>query len=288
MAQDEANLANARVDAQRYRKLAAANFGSQQQAATQQALVAQLEAQLRADKAMIDNAATTLDYATIRSPIDGRTGIRLVDVGNILHGSDQTGIVVVTQLKPLWVVFTVPQQSLAQLQKAQAAGHAKVAALASDNSTVIETGELAVIDNQIDAQTGTVRVKALFQNPDLALWPGQFVNARVTVDTLQNVVTVPSPAVQRGPNGAFIYLLRADGTAALRNVVTRRQDETVARAGLRARRRRAGDRLRLLAPFRRLQSACRGERGGAGARGGRRREAPQARRRRGKEMSRAQ
>ncbi|CAN2534789.1 Multidrug+resistance+protein+MdtA [Methylocapsa aurea] len=228
MAQDEANLANARVDAQRYRKLAAANFGSQQQAATQQALVAQLEAQLRADKAMIDNAATTLDYATIRSPIDGRTGIRLVDVGNILHGSDQTGIVVVTQLKPLWVVFTVPQQSLAQLQKAQAAGHAKVAALASDNSTVIETGELAVIDNQIDAQTGTVRVKALFQNPDLALWPGQFVNARVTVDTLQNVVTVPSPAVQRGPNGAFIYLLRADGTAALRNVVTRRQDETVA------------------------------------------------------------
>jgi multidrug efflux system membrane fusion protein len=228
MAQDEANLANARVDAQRYRKLAAANFGSQQQAATQQALVAQLEAQLRADKAMIDNAATTLDYATIRSPIDGRTGIRLVDVGNILHGSDQTGIVVVTQLKPLWVVFTVPQQSLAQLQKAQAAGHAKVAALASDNSTVIETGELAVIDNQIDAQTGTVRVKALFQNPDLALWPGQFVNVRVTVDTLQNVVTVPSPAVQRGPNGAFIYLLRADGTAALRDVVTRRQDETIA------------------------------------------------------------
>jgi len=228
MAQDDANLANARVDAQRYRKLAASNFGSQQQAATQQALVAQLEAQLRADKAMIDNAATTLDYATIRSPIDGRTGIRLVDVGNILHGSDQTGIVVVTQLKPLWVVFTVPQQSLAQLQKAQAAGHAKVAALASDNSTAIEIGELSVIDNQIDPQTGTVRVKAIFQNPDLALWPGQFVNVRVTVDTLQNAVTVPSPAVQRGPNGAFIYLLGADGTAVLRNVVTRRQDETIA------------------------------------------------------------
>ncbi|TDX66836.1 multidrug efflux system membrane fusion protein [Methylosinus sp. sav-2] len=228
MAQDEANLANARVDAQRYRKLAAANFGSQQQAATQQALVAQLEAQLRADKAAIDNAETTLDYATIRSPIDGRTGIRLVDVGNILHKSDQTGIVVVTQLKPLWVVFTVPQQSLPQLQKAQAAGHAKVAALAADNSTVIETGELAVIDNQIDAQTGTVRVKAVFQNPDLALWPGQFVNVRVTVDMIANAVTVPSPAVQRGANGAFIYLLGADGTAVLRNVVTRRQDEAIA------------------------------------------------------------
>ncbi|WP_246721859.1 efflux RND transporter periplasmic adaptor subunit [Methylosinus sp. H3A] len=228
MAQDEANLANARVDAQRYRKLAAANFGSQQQAATQQALVAQLEAQLRADKAAIDNAETTLDYATIRSPIDGRTGIRLVDVGNILHKSDQTGIVVVTQLKPLWVVFTVPQQSLPQLQKAQAAGHAKVAALAADNSTVIETGELAVIDNQIDAQTGTVRVKAVFQNPDLALWPGQFVNVRVTVDMIANAVTVPSLAVQRGANGAFIYLLGADGTAVLRNVVTRRQDEAIA------------------------------------------------------------
>lgn len=237
---------------------------------------------------MIDNAATTLDYATIRSPIDGRTGIRLVDVGNILHGSDQTGIVVVTQLKPLWVVFTVPQQSLAQLQKAQAAGHAKVAALASDNSTVIETGELAVIDNQIDAQTGTVRVKALFQNPDLALWPGQFVNARVTVDTLQNVVTVPSPAVQRGPNGAFIYLLRADGTAALRNVVTRRQDETVAVLASEL----GAEEQVIVSGFSRLSAGSKvrvaESEAGAGARGGRRREAPQARRRRGKEMSRAQ
>jgi len=227
-AQDEANLANARIDASRYQKLLVGNFGSKQQYATQKALVAQLEAQVRADQAAIDNARTTLDYATIRSPIDGRTGIRLVDVGNILHPGDASGIVVVTQLKPIWVVFTVPQQSLPALQKAQGGGAAKVAALGPDNASVIETGELSVIDNQIDAQTGTVRVKAKFQNPELALWPGQFVNVRIVVDTLKNVVTLPSPAVQRGPNGAFVYLLGPGGTAVMKNIATGRQDDQVA------------------------------------------------------------
>ncbi|MGZ9117172.1 MAG: efflux RND transporter periplasmic adaptor subunit, partial [Methylocystis sp.] len=176
-AQDEANLANARVDLARYERLLVGAYASKQQHATQKASVAQLEALVRADKAAIDNAKTTLDYATIRSPIDGRAGIRLVDVGNILHASDQTGIVVITQLKPIYVVFTLPQQALPAVQKAE--GKAKVSALGPDNATPIEIGELTVIDNQIDQQTGTVRLKATFANPKLALWPGQFVNVRL-------------------------------------------------------------------------------------------------------------
>ncbi len=181
-----------------------------------------------ADKAAIDNAKTTLDYATIRSPIDGRAGIRLVDVGNILHASDQTGIVVITQLKPIYVVFTLPQQALPAVQKAQAQGRAKVSALGPDNATPIEIGELSVIDNQIDQQTGTVRIKATFANQTLSLWPGQFVNVRLMLDTLKNVIVTPSPAVQRGPNGAFVYVAGPDDIATMREVTTGRQDEKIA------------------------------------------------------------
>lgn len=227
-AQDEATLANARIDLVRYQKLAASNYGSQQQYTTQKYLVAQLEAQVRADQASIDSAKTTLDYCTIHSPIDGRTGIRLVDVGNILHASDQTGILVVTQLKPIYVFFTIPQQFLPAVQRAQEKGAPKVNALGSDNATVIESGELSVIDNQIDQATGTARIKATFANGHLRLWPGEFVNVRVVVDQLKNAVTVPSPAVQRGPSGAFIYVLGADGAATLTNVTTGQQDESIA------------------------------------------------------------
>lgn len=226
-AQDEANLANARVDLTRYEKLVAGKFLSAQQYSTQKAQVSQLEAQVRADQAAIDNAKTTLDYATIISPIDGRVGIRLVDVGNILHPSDANGIVVVTQLRPIYVVFTLPQQALPAVQKAQAAGVAKVRALAPDNTTTLETGELTVIDNQIDQLTGTVRLKATFQNADLGLWPGQFVNVRLMLDTIRNAVVTPSPAVQRGPSGAFVYVLGDDGRAHMRNVTTGRQDENI-------------------------------------------------------------
>jgi multidrug efflux system membrane fusion protein len=225
-AQDEANLANARIDLQRYQKLVAGKFLSHQQFATQQALVQQLEAQLRADQAAIDSARTTLDYATIRSPINGRAGIRLVDVGNLLRASDQTGIVVITQLKPIFVVFTLPQQALGTVQMAQARGEAKVLALGPDNASVIAQGRLAVIDNQIDQLTGTVRLKAEFANEDMALWPGQFVNVRMMTDTIRNAVVAPSPAVQRGPNGAFVYVLNEEGKAQIRPVTTGRQDET--------------------------------------------------------------
>lgn len=224
-AQDEANLANVRIDLVRYQKLAAGNYGSQQQAATQKALVAQLEAQVRADQGAIDNAKATLDFTTIRSPIDGRTGIRLVDVGNILHASDSTGIVVITQLKPIYVVFTVPQQALPAVQKAQARKPAIANALAADNTSVLGTGAVSVIDNQIDQTTGTVRIKAQFANEGLALWPGQFVNIRLIVDTIRQASVVPSAAVQRGPNGAFVYVVNEDETVSMKAVTTSRQDE---------------------------------------------------------------
>ncbi len=228
-AQDEANLANARIDVVRYQKLAVSNYGSQQQYTTQKYLVAQLEAQVRQDQAQIDSAKTTLDYCTIRSPIDGRTGIRQVDVGNILHAADQTAIIVVTQLKPIYVFFTIPQERLPELQRAKAKGQPKVAALAGDNATIVEDGgEVSVIDNQIDQTTGTAKIKATFANQGLRLWPGKFVNVRVVVDQIKNAVTVPSPAVQRGPSGAFVYVMDENGAATLTNVTTGQQDENTA------------------------------------------------------------
>lgn len=226
-AQDEANLANARVDLDRYKRLVAGKFLSQQQFTTQKALVQQLEAQVRADQAAIDSAKTTLDYATIRAPIDGRAGIRLVDVGNLLRASDQNGIVVITQIRPIYVIFTLPQQSLAAVQKAQRDGEARVLALGQDNASQLAKGALAVVDNQIDQLTGTVRLKAIFQNEDLSLWPGQFVNVRLMLETIKQAIVTPSPAVQRGPAGAFVYVLGEDGLAHMRPVTTGRQDETL-------------------------------------------------------------
>jgi multidrug efflux system membrane fusion protein len=227
-AQDEATLANARLDLVRYQKLTVGHYGSQQQYDTQKYLVAQLEAQVRADQAAIDSAKTTLDYCTIRSPIDGRTGIRLVDVGNILHAADLTGILIITQLKPIYVIFTIPQQALPAARNAMAKGSSHVSALGPDNTTVIETGNVSVIDNEIDQTTGTARIKATFPNTTLRLWPGQFVNVRLVVDTIKQAVVVPSTAIQRGPSGAYVYMLGQDAVATLRNVTTGQQDENIA------------------------------------------------------------
>jgi multidrug efflux system membrane fusion protein len=227
-AQDEATLANARLDLLRYQRLTVGHYGSQQQYDTQKYLVAQLEAQVRADQAAIDSSKTTLDYCTIHSPIDGRTGIRLVDVGNILHASDQTGILIITQLKPIYVIFTIPQQSLLAARNAIAKGSSHVSALGPDNTTVIETGNVSVIDNAIDQATGTARIKATFPNTGLRLWPGQFVNVRLIVDTIKRAVVVPSTAIQRGPSGAYVYVLGQDDVATLKNVTTGQQDENVA------------------------------------------------------------
>jgi multidrug efflux system membrane fusion protein len=227
-AQDEAQLANARLDLERYGRLTQTNSATRQQYDTQKALVAQLEAQVQADQGAIDNTKAVLSYTKIIAPLAGRTGIRQVDAGNIVHAADQTGIVVITQVKPIAVIFTLPQQQLARVNKAFADGPLAVQALADDNRTVVDRGTLQVIDNQVDQTTGTVKLKAEFPNADLQLWPGQFVNVKLLVDTLRAVIVVPSAAVQRGPNGTFVYVANDDNTVAVHPVTVAQQDDTQA------------------------------------------------------------
>jgi len=227
-AQDEATVANARIDLERYTKLVAANSGSKQQADTQKALVAQLEAQIQSDSAAIDNARTMLSYTKITAPLDGRTGIRLTDEGNLVQASDPTGIVVLTQVHPISVLLNLPKQQFPQVNKAFAKGSLPVEAVGPDGKTAIDHGTLQVIDNQMDQTTGTIRMKAEFPNPNLDLWPGQFVNVRVLVDTLKQVVTVPVAAVQRGPNGTFAYVVDAESKANVRPITVTQQDDTTA------------------------------------------------------------
>jgi multidrug efflux system membrane fusion protein len=223
-AQDQANLANARVDLGRYTKLAATAYTSAQQADTQKATVAQLEAQVAQDQAMIDTARAQLSYTIITSPIDGRTGIRQVDQGNLVHAADTTGIVVLTTLKPISVVFTLPQQDLDAVAAAQAQGTPEVLALpqgadtATEAMVPIDTGTLAVLDNQVDPATGTIKLKATFPNAGLRLWPGAFVTVRLKVDTRLSAIVVPPAAVQRGPQGPYLYVVNADLTASRRPV----------------------------------------------------------------------
>ena len=232
-ASDEALVNNAQVDLVRYQKLAETQYGSHQQADTQKALVAQDTAQLAQDQAAIDNAKATLDYATIRSPIDGRTGIRVVDQGNLLHASDSTGIVTVAQVKPIAAVFNLPQQWLRQVNGAAAKGTLRLEARDGSTGELLDTGTLQVVDNTVDQTTGTVKMKGSFPNADAQLWPGQFVNLRLYVDTLSHAVVVPTPAVQRGPDGPFVYRVE-DGKAVMAPVQTGRQTEadTVVTAGL--------------------------------------------------------
>ena len=222
---DEAQLANARLDLERYNNLIKTNAATRQQLDTQRAMVAQLEAQVKLDQGAIDNAKTYLDYCTIVSPLNGRTGLRLVDQGNVVHAADLSGIVVVTQIQPIAVLFTLPQQLLPRVNKAFGSGPLAAEATASDSKVVLDRGTLTVINNQVDPTTGTVQLKAEFANVDLQLWPGQFVNVRLLIDTLRRVVTVSSAAIQRGPNGPFVYVVQADGTASVRPVFVAQQDE---------------------------------------------------------------
>jgi multidrug efflux system membrane fusion protein len=226
-AQDEAQLANAKIDLERYSRLAETNFGSRQQADTQKAIVAQLQALTQIDQAAIDNARTILDYATILAPIDGRTGLRAIDVGNIIRASDSAGLVSITQMQPIGALFNLPQQQLRALNLAMARGSVRAQALEADNLSVIEDGRIEVFDNQVDATTGTIKVKASFKNEAAALWPGQFVNIRLYVDVLIGVKVVPTSAVQRGPNGPFVYVVREDATVKKTDVVVGRQDEAL-------------------------------------------------------------
>ena len=234
-AKDEAQLASGRQDLQRYNILAPQNLASQQVLDAQKATVAALEAQVKGDQASIDNARTQLEYSTITSPIEGRTGIRRVDVGNNVHATDTGGIVVVTQVQPITVIFTLPEESLPQINKAMGAGSLPVSAVARDETTQLDSGTLQLVDNQIDQATGTIRLKAVFPNTDNTLWPGQYVNARVLVRTQQNALTVPPAALQRGPNGMFAYVIKEDSTVEARplQVGQENADVAVVMSGLR-------------------------------------------------------
>jgi len=224
----EAQLANARIDLERYQRLVSTNSIARQQYDTQKALVAQLEAQVKLDQAAIDNAKAILEYTDVIAPLDGRTGIRQVDEGNIVRASDATGIVVITQLRPISVLFTLPQQQLGDVTRASIHGELAVDAFGADNKTVIDKGLLKVVDNQVDQTTGTIKLKAEFPNAQLQLWPGQFVNVRLLIDTLKQVVVVPTAAVQRGPNGTFVFVVQPDNKVAVRPVAVAQQDETQA------------------------------------------------------------
>jgi len=215
-AKDVAQLASAKADLDRYELLAPQNLASKQTLDSQRALVAQLQAQIKGDQATIDNARTQLSYTTIVSPIQGKTGIRRVDPGNNVHATDTNGIVVVTQVQPIACIFTLPEEALPTLNRALEAGSVNVTALSRDGKTELDHGTIALVDNQIDQSTGTIRVKATFPNPHDALWPGEFINARVLVRTERNALTVPSNAIQRGPNGMFTYVVRADSTVEAR------------------------------------------------------------------------
>ena len=235
-AQNEALLENARRDLERYTRLAETNSVTKQQADTQRATVAQLEAQLKADQAAIDNARTMLAFTTITAPIDGRTGIRAIDEGNLVKQSDANGLVTISQVSPIAVIFSVPQQQLPRVNKAWAAGTVPVDAMDAEGRAVIDRGRLDVIDNTIDQTTGTVRLKAEFPNKDLALWPGAFANVRLLVDTLRNAIVIPTAAVQRGPRGTFVYVVNADNTVSVRPVIVAMQDDAqaVIASGLKA------------------------------------------------------
>jgi multidrug efflux system membrane fusion protein len=227
-AQDEAQLANQRLDLNRYQQLAASNAGSKQQYDTQKAVIAQQEALVNSDQAAIDNAAATLGYTKIIAPLSGRAGLRQVDQGNIVHAADVTGLVIITQLQPIAVQFSLPQQQIVRVNAASDKGALAVDVFGNDGITVIDTGTLKGIDNQVDPTTGTLKLKAEFPNGNFQLWPGQFVNVRLKVDTLSKAIVVPTSAVQRGPAGTFSYVIGAGDIVTAKPVVVTQQNETEA------------------------------------------------------------
>jgi multidrug efflux system membrane fusion protein len=236
-AKDEAVLKNARVDLERYRALLAEDSIARQQVDTQAAAVAQAQATLKSDQAQIESAKLNLSYARITAPTAGRVGLRQVDVGNIVHAGDTNGIVVITQLQPINLQFTIPADHISQVVPQVHTGRSlMVDAYDRDMRTKLATGRLLAVDNQIDPATGTVRLKALFPNDDEALFPNQFVNARLLVETLRGAVTVPTAAIQRSPQSTFVYLVKPDHTVEARNVTVRltEGDDTTIGSGLAA------------------------------------------------------
>jgi membrane fusion protein, multidrug efflux system len=226
-AKDAAQLQSAEQDLERYNVLAPEDLASKQTLDAQRGLVGQLRAQMKGDEANIENARTQLAYTTITAPIEGRTGIRLIDPGNIVHAADTSGIVVLTQVQPIAFIFTLPEDDLPALSRALASGPVAVAALSRDDKVELDHGTLSLIDNEIDATTGTARLKATFPNTANKLWPGEFLNARVLVATDSNAVTIPSTAVQRGQTGVFTYVVKADSTVEARPLQIGAESNTV-------------------------------------------------------------
>ncbi len=219
LARDQAMLSNAKLDLQRYQTLLAQDAIPKQQLDTQTALVAQYEGNIKQDVANIDSAKLNLTYAMVVAPITGVVGLRQVDPGNIVHASDATGMIVITQLQPISVLFTIPEDSLPQVtQKLRAGAHLPVDAYNRDNSKKIASGMLVTLDNQIDSTTGTSKLKAVFQNTDNALFPQQFVNIRLLVETLGNQQVVPNVAVQNGQQGTFVYVVDDQSKVHLKTV----------------------------------------------------------------------
>jgi membrane fusion protein, multidrug efflux system len=215
---DEAQLAGARLDLERYAKLLGTGYQTRQSFDQQTALVGQLEAAIKGDQAAIDNARLNLDYADIRSPIDGRTSARLVDKGNLVHASDNTALVTITEVKPIFVSFTLPQDTLDQIREEQQKAPLAVQAFDSENTGLLSVGKLTLIDNAIDQATGTIHLKARFDNVDERLWPGEFVNLRVILRVRHAVPTVPAQTVQQGPDGNYVYVIKPDDTVERRSV----------------------------------------------------------------------
>ena len=217
-AQDEANLKNAQLDLVRYAGLAKEDSVSRQKFDTQQATVDELTAQIKGDQASIDDAQTQVSFTTIRSPLTGKTGFRLVDAGNIVHPADTTGIVTIVQLQPISVVFTAPEEDVPQINIALTAGAVPVTALSSDGLKTISQGHLAVVNDAIDQASGAIQMKATFGNTDDALWPGLSVSTRLLVDTLRQVTVVPDGAVERGPNGLYAFVVGSDNKVEIRDI----------------------------------------------------------------------
>jgi multidrug efflux system membrane fusion protein len=217
-AQDEANLKNAQLNLERYNELAKKDFATRQQLDTQQATVEQLAAQIKGDQAMIDNAQTQLSYTTIRSPLTGRTGFRMVDPGNNVHAADTNGIVSVVRLQPIAVVFTAPEETVVEISKALMNGDVPVEALSSDGSKTLAKGKLLLLNNQVDQASGTIQMKARYTNEDNALWPGLSVSTRLLLNTVKDAIVVPQAALQRGPDGLFVYVVGDDNKAKKQDV----------------------------------------------------------------------
>ncbi len=224
--QDEAILENAKRDLERYLNLAKTEFAPQQQADTQRATVAQITAQIAADQAAINNTKAYLDRSVIKAPIDGRTGIRQIDKGNLIRAADQTGLVTIAQVQPISVLVTLPQQQLPAINRALQQGSLPVDVQDGETGNMIDKGYVEVVDNLVDQSSGTIKLKARFPNEMLALWPGQFVNAALHMGTLNDALIIPTVAVQRGPTGTFVYVVDDTSKVSVRPVTLSRQTET--------------------------------------------------------------